>query len=143
MFHKQLSLHLARAQRPIRKTVALFWAHTHRTMIRHLFYKRLFQHFVTPIDTNLSLGDCQIVRDPTIFFTARCSCNAGCMLVEKMPKDASIARYVTGRSYIISSRMALMFSDTTAVFAHRLLRTVVRFSQCYRMVLCSLLWCKR
>ena len=35
-FHRQLSLDLARVQRTTRWTVALFRAHTHRSMIRHL-----------------------------------------------------------------------------------------------------------
>ena len=45
-FHKQLSLDLARFQWLTRCTVALFRAHTHRSMIRHLWrsYKRLLKH---------------------------------------------------------------------------------------------------
>ena len=68
------SLDLARLQRPTRSTVLLFRAHTHGSMIHQLqrSYKRLLlhhdricQHFFTPIDTNLFLSDCQIVRDAT------------------------------------------------------------------------------
>ena len=85
-FHKQLSLDLARVQRPTRWTSALFRAHTPRSMIRHLWrsYKRLLRHrhrifatFFTPIDTNLILSDSQIVRDPT-----RINCFYGHMLMQ-------------------------------------------------------------
>uniref|UniRef100_A0A0K2UAV3 Uncharacterized protein n=1 Tax=Lepeophtheirus salmonis TaxID=72036 RepID=A0A0K2UAV3_LEPSM len=49
-------------------------------------------------------------------FTPRYTCNIEWMLVEEMPKDASISRYVTLRSCIITSRTVSMFPDTTAVF---------------------------
>ena len=76
-----------------------------------------FQHFFTPIDTNLFLSDCQIVRDPTrtSLFTAMCSCKIECMMVEDMPKKASISRYVAWWSCIINSRTASMFFGTKAV----------------------------
>ena len=57
-FHKQLSLDLARVQRPTRWTVALFWSHTHRSMIRHLWlsFKHILRHrhcsFATFLYTN-------------------------------------------------------------------------------------------
>ena len=91
---KQLSLDLARLRRPTRWTVVLFRAHAHRYVIHNLWrsYERLlkhrdriFQHFFTKIDTNLFLRDFQIVQDPTRtnLFTAKCSCNVECRLVEK------------------------------------------------------------
>ena len=70
-FRKQLLFDMARVQRPTRWTVASFRAHMHRSMIRHLikvFWGTgivFFQHLFTPIDTNLFLSDCQIVRDTT------------------------------------------------------------------------------
>jgi len=39
------------------------------------------------------------------------SCNIECMLVEQIPKDSSISRYVTWRSWIISSLAQRLFLD--------------------------------
>ena len=84
-FHKQLSLDLAWVQRPNFASVTLFLAHTHRSMIRHLWrsYKRLSSYF-----SNISLH--QLTRT---FFEPLSSCNTECM-----PKDVSISRYVIWRS---------------------------------------------
>ena len=50
------------------------------------------------------------------FFTAKCSCNILYMLVELMPKVASISHYFTWRSCIIIFCTALMFSNWTTDF---------------------------
>ena len=125
LFHEQLSMDLARVQRPTRWTVAFFRAHTHESIIRHLWrsYKRLLRQrhrfcpgFLYTDRHEPFFRVCQIVWEQ-IFFTASCSCNIECMLIEEeMPKDVSISRYVTWRSCIISSCTASMFSDTKAVF---------------------------
>ena len=65
-----------------------------------------FQHFFTPIDTNLFWAIvklCGIQREQICLAV---SCNIESLLVEEMRKDASIARYVTWRSCIICSRTA-------------------------------------
>ena len=132
IFHKQLSLHLARLQRPTRWTVVLLliridpWLVTCDDLINVFWSTAIvfFQHFFTPNDINLFwpiVKLCEIQRQQ-IFLTAWCSCNIEFMLVEEMPKGAFISRYVTWRSSIISSRTSSMFSDTVAVF-ERSLRT--------------------
>ena len=55
-------------------------------------FEEFFMQMLTataPIDTNLFLSDCQIVRDPmstNLFFTASCSYNIECMLLEECPR---------------------------------------------------------
>ena len=49
------------------------------------------------------------IQREQIFFMAKCSCNILYMLVELMPKDASISQYVTWRTCVISFCTALMF----------------------------------
>ena len=108
-----------------RWTVDLFRGHTYRSMIRHLWrsYKRLLRHrqriFPTFLYSNRHepffkcLSNCAGYNKNKSFLQPG---NIEYMLVEEMPKDASISRYVTWRSCIISSRTASMFSDTTADF---------------------------
>ena len=73
IFHKQLSLHLARLQRPTRWTVVLLliridpWLVTCDDLINVFWSTAILfcQHCFAPIVTSLFLRDCQIVRDPT------------------------------------------------------------------------------
>ena len=80
-----------------RWTFVLFRAHTHRSMIRHMWrsYKRIlkhrdriFQHFFKPNRQYPFLSDCQIGRDltRTNLSTARSWGSIECMLVEEMPR---------------------------------------------------------
>ena len=100
-FHEQLSLDMALVQRPARWTVALFWAHTHSShIIRDYLLKQRHRIFPTFLYSNRHepfLSVYRIVRETTKTspFAASCSCNIECMLMEEMPKDSSISRYVT------------------------------------------------
>ena len=60
------------------------------------------QHFFTPIDKSFLRPAVHAISNVCWW--------------KEMPKDASISRYLTCRSCIISSRTASMFSDTAAVF---------------------------
>ena len=81
-----------------------------------------FQYFFAPIDTNLFLSVCQIVWHSTrtnLFYLS--SCNIECMLVEGMPKDASIWRYLTCRSCQFTHGINVLWHNG----CFRLLATVV------------------
>ena len=105
-FHEQLSLDLAHLRRP---TFVLSRAHTHWSMIRHLWrsYKRLLKHreriFPTFRCTNRHEFFWAIVKlfgiqRDHIFSKAKCSCHIEYILVEEMSKDAFISRYVIIRA---------------------------------------------
>jgi len=129
-FHEQLSSDLARLRRPMRSS----WLVTCDGFINVLWNTAivLYQNFFAPIHTVFFCSGCQIVRDQTRtnFFTARCSCNIECMLVEELPKDASISR-----SCIISLRMVSMFFDTMPMTVGHDWIHLTSFSQCCSMVL--------
>ena len=119
-FHKQLSLDMACARRPTWWTVALFRAHTHRSMIRHLW--RSFEASPSYF-SNISMHQSIRAFFERLRDSARTKVFYGPMFMQYqmyvvggMPNDSSMSRYVTWRSCIISTCTASMFSGTTAVF---------------------------
>ena len=81
-------------------------------------YKRLFKHrhrsFPTFLYTNryepFSERLCGIQREE-ISFTARCSCNIECMLVEEVPKNGFISRNVTILSYQLTHGINVLWHN--------------------------------
>ena len=97
-------------------------------MLRHLWrsYKCLLRHrdliFATFLCTNLHepfferLSNCVGSNEKKSFLCPGVHAILNVRWCKKILKDASISRYVTRRSRIISSRTTSMFSETTAVF---------------------------
>ena len=114
-FNKQLSLDLGWVQRPYAGLLLCFglirtnpWFVTCDDLINLSSGIAIifFQHLFIPIDMNLFLSVCEIVRDSTRanLFRARCSCNIECMLLGEMPNDSLISRYVTWRALSVHAR---------------------------------------
>ena len=90
--------------------INIFWG-TAIIFFQYLGYTNQHEPFLE------RLSNCAGSHEKKSFFTARCSCNIECTLLEAMSKDAFISRCVTWRSCIISSRTSSMFTGTMTVFA--------------------------
>ena len=86
------------------------------TILQTLFVAphRIFPTFLCTNRQEPFLSVSGIQQEEKFIMAMQYSCNIEGMLVEEMPKDSSISRYVTWRSCINSSRTASMFSGTIA-----------------------------